>query len=281
MVTKPSTPMYTFFRGHIVLLGLLIACQADTSTGQRKLPAVRSVQEIPLPAQARRVPADSTSFSYWLRQRRFTTDGVVRYFNGRRKPDQSGVYAVLDMTTGTTDLQQCADAIIRLRAEFLFSRRDFASMVFQSTSGQPLRFTDWCRGIRYRLNGQKLEAYESGRVAKPDSVQLESWLRLVFTYAGTYSLQQQLHRKMETQPLRPGDVIVEGGFPGHAMLVMDVCKGEDGKEYFLLAQSYMPAQDMHVVVNPRSPSGSPWFERVTTGLETPDWDFRRSIFYSW
>lgn len=269
------------FRSSLALLGVLISCQADPAARPMDRSQVRSVQEIPVPAQARRVAVDSISFSQWLRERRLRADGIVRYFDGRKKPDQSGCYAVLDMTTGTTDLQQCADAIIRLRAEFLFARREYAAMSFQSTSGQPLRFSDWCHGIRYRLKGQKLEAYPTGREVAPDSAQLESWLQFVFTYAGTYSLQQQLHRKTDTQALRPGDVIVEGGFPGHAMLVMDVCRDQKGKEYFLLAQSYMPAQDMHVVINPQSSSRSPWFERVAAGLETPDWDFRRSIFYTW
>ena len=42
----------------------------------------------------------------------------------------------------------------------------------------------------------------------------------------------------------------------------------------LLAQSYMPAQEIHVVRNPAAPDGDPWF-RVGDGpaLVTPEWRF--------
>jgi hypothetical protein len=53
----------------------------------------------------------------------------------------------------------------------------------------------------------------------------------------------------------------EGGFPGHAVIVVDIAeKIKDGKKIFLLAQSYTPAQDMHIVKNPVGLSLSPWFK---------------------
>lgn len=47
-----------------------------------------------------------------------------------------------------------------------------------------------------------------------------------------------------------GDVIVEGGSFGHAEIVVDMVEQEKrGDCIFLLAQSYILVQDIHVVKN--------------------------------
>lgn len=45
-------------------------------------------------------------------------------------------------------------------------------------------------------------------------------------------------------------MLIRGSSPGHAMLVIDMAEDAAGNKVYLLAQSYMPAQDIHVVVNP-------------------------------
>ena len=73
----------------------------------------------------------------------------------------------------------------------------------------------------------------------------------------------------------PGDVFVEGGFPGHAVIVLDVAENAHGERLFLLAQSYMPAQDMHVLRAPGC-QHKPWYSAAFKGnLETPEWTFER------
>ncbi|MBN2491573.1 MAG: hypothetical protein JXQ29_12055 [Planctomycetes bacterium] len=100
------------------------------------------------------------------------------------------------------------------------------------------------------------------------------YLDTVFTYAGTASLVRELRRVPSRRDLRAGDVFVHGGHPGHAVLVVDVAESGDGQEKaFLLAQSYMPAQDIHILKNPGD-ARSPWY---STGfgetLRTPEWTF--------
>ena len=54
--------------------------------------------------------------------------------------------------------------------------------------------------------------------------------------------------------LQPGDVFIKGGSPGHAVIVVDVAiYPQTGKTVFLLAQSYMLAQQIHIPVYFQTP----------------------------
>ena len=79
--------------------------------------------------------------------------------------------------------------------------------------------------------------------------------------------------------LQPGDVFIKGGSPGHAVIVVDVAiYTQTGKKVFLLAQSYMPAQQIHILVNPANRGLSPWYELSDNDegkLYTPEWVFEK------
>jgi hypothetical protein len=80
-----------------------------------------------------------------------------------------------------------------------------------------------------------------------------------------------------------GDVFIKGGFPGHAVLVADLAENKaTGEKRFLLVQSYMPAQDIHVLKNPKTEDGSPWYSaRIADQLVTPEWVFLKSALRRW
>lgn len=265
----------------ILFLILFVACLGREPA--EPIPSrFKNVVSIPVPNGFARVARDSASFAHWLGKRTLKKDNLVKLFDGSLKRDQSGSYAVLDMSIGNKDLQQCADAIIRLRAEYLFEEGHYDSIHFLSTSMQQLRYTDWCRGTRYRLKGNRLQAYEAGVMSAYTKQSLLQWLDFVFTYAGSYSLQKQLRPLRAGAVVLPGDVIVEGGFPGHAMIVMDIVSNERGEQLMMLAQSYMPAQDMHIVRNIHAPTISPWYTIPhAPPLDTPDWGFQKLQFFRW
>jgi hypothetical protein len=104
------------------------------------------------------------------------------------------------------------------------------------------------------------------------------YLDMVFTYAGTLSLSKELQKK-SLQDLKIGDVFVQGGSPGHAVIVVDLAVNDKtGDKVFLLAQSYMPAQSIHIIVNPNNSIISPWYalKDIKEELLTPEWTFTKN-----
>jgi hypothetical protein len=82
-----------------------------------------------------------------------------------------------------------------------------------------------------------------------------------------------------------GDVLIRGGSPGHAMLVVDMAADSMGHQVYLLAQSYMPAQDIHIVKNPggKGSALSPWYrvDKRESMIETPEWTFYTRQLRGW
>jgi len=117
---------------------------------------------------------------------------------------------------------------------------------------------------------------------KSDHAAFRKYMDLVFAYAGTYSLEHEL-KPVPLGEIQIGDVFVKGGFPGNAVLVADmVWNAQTGERRFLLIQSYMPAQEMHVLKDPASPEGSPWYPAVFAGdLMTPEWTFKPGALHRW
>jgi len=238
---------------------------------------------LPTPAGFQRAAAEPGSFAEWLRHLPLRAGRPpVRYYNGREKPDQSTHAAVVAMAIGDRDLQQCADTIIRLRAEYLFTRGRTDDIVFNFTSGHPAAFSRWTEGFRPRVNGNNVRWVPS---ASPggDYRDLQRYLQPVYTYAGTWSLARQMDEVPPDEPVRIGDAFILGGFPGHAVLVVDMAENpQTGQRIMLLAQGYTPAQDVHILRNAADPELSPWFDAaVTDELNILEWSFGRQHLRRW
>ena len=97
---------------------------------------------------------------------------------------------------------------------------------------------------------------------------------MVFAYAGTLSLAKEL-TSVPVTSMQIGDVLIQGGSPGHAVIVVDMAENPaTGEKLYLLAQSYMPAQDIQVLVNPKERDKSPWYTLKGEGcILTPEWRF--------
>ncbi|MCS6912094.1 MAG: DUF4846 domain-containing protein [Myxococcales bacterium] len=216
---------------------------------------------IPPPPGAQRVSLPERSFGAFLRHLPLLPAGSeVLLFDGSRKARQDVHAAVVDLDVGRRDLQQCADAAMRLWAEYLFALGQPERIRFHPDPGRPREL-----------------AFAGGR----DRKRLERFLVRVFAEAGSASLEREL-RPVGTSPIEPGDVIIQGGYPGHAVVVLDVAEG-NGRRFLLLGQSFMPAQQFHVLNNLSNPELSPWYDAADldskAGLQTPEWRpfFRRDV----
>lgn len=219
------------------------------------------------------------SFTAYLRSLPLLPTGSkVLLYNGRVKGNQAAAYAVVDMEIGKRDLQQCADAVMRLRAEYLWAEKRYDEISFNFTNGFPARYKKWAEGNRIKVAGNQVQWYAA---TAPDYSYetFRKYLDMVFMYAGTASLSKELLAVSYTS-LAPGDVFIQGGSPGHVVIVVDVAVNPDTrKKVYLLAQSYMPAQQIHLLVNPENRSFSPWYELssdATGKLYTPEWVFNKS-----
>ena len=257
---------------------LLLSCAPEL--GLNPYPTVGA---IPPPPGYHRM-ATSDAFTSWLRNIPLKKDRTVYLYDGSRKYNQAAQFAVLDISVGRQDLQQCADAVMRLRAEYLYARKDYNAISFYTQQGVRLNFLDWTKGQRFRLSGDRLIAYIHPGSNKPceDRACFDEYLLTVFSYCGTLSLERQLTPVTRFGDILPGDVLIRGGSPGHAMLVIDVAEDAAGNKVYLLAQSYMPAQDIHVVVNPVEGKLSPWYSiQKNPRIITPEWTFYTTQLRRW
>ena len=219
----------------------------------------------------------SNSFAHYLQNLPLKpANSPVHLFDGRLKGRQSVHAAVVDMDTGDRDLQQCADAVMRFRAEHLFAQKQYDQIHFNLTNGFKMDYTKWRQGYRVRVDGNKTEWYATNSTSTSYE-SFRKYLDFVFMYAGTLSLSKEMQPK-QVKDLAIGDVFIQGGSPGHAVIVVDMAQNQaTGDKIFLLAQSYMPAQDIHILQNPNDAKLSPWYSITSPGDEviTPEWDFKK------
>lgn len=175
------------------------------------------------------------------------------------------IAGVVDLDIGTGDLQQCADSILRLHAEWRWGQgaRDHQ---YAAYSGATLRYQDWLKGARYVPKGRSLSQV-AGTPRADSYASFRHYLDEVFRYANTVAIARD-YLPSTLRTLQPGDFLVQGGTPGHAVLVLDVAQDSEGHRQALLGQGYMPAQSFQVL---RDSSGSPWFSLDGTEVQTPFW----------
>ena len=77
------------------------------------------INRIPVPEGYERVEAVENSLADWLRHLPLKPyDAKMLLYNGREKPRQDVHAAIINIDVGNKDLQQCADAVMRLKAEY-------------------------------------------------------------------------------------------------------------------------------------------------------------------
>lgn len=206
---------------------------------------------------------NESDFGYFLQHLPLKPFGSrVLYHTGKEKINQNVYNAVIDLPIGTKDLHQCADATMRLRADYLYQQKRFNEIAFNFLSdGQPRFYSDY-------VNGDYSES------------KYWEYLEHIFNYANTASLKNQL-QTISHQNIKIGDILIQKGNPyGHAVMVVDLAKN-DSVTYVLIAQSYMPAQELQILNNPNTTDGSPWYKVEERNINTPEWNFTSEDWKTW
>ena len=233
------------------------------------------ISDIPLPEGYERLEYSIDSFQHWLSYLPLKqNDAKVHLFDHMLKSNQDAHYQIIDIDVGDRDLQQCADAIIRLYAEYLYSLGKYDDISFNFTSGDKALFKDWMNGLRPIVTNNQV-TWEKQAADDISYKNFRSYLNTVFTYCGSYSLAKEMNEVNNITELQIGDVFLQGGFPGHGVIVVDMAVNLlSAEKIFMIAQSYMPAQEIHILKNPENKSMSPWYKINTFDkLYTPEWTF--------
>lgn len=234
------------------------------------------ISNIPLPEGYERLEYSHNTFPEWLRKLPLKINqDKVHLFDNTLKSNQDVHYKIIDIDVGDKDLQQCADAIIRLYAEYLYSLEKYDDISFNFTSGDEALFKDWVNGLRPIVNNNDVK-WEERATYDISYKNFRKYLMTVFVYSGSYSLAKEMKDVKDINDLQIGDVFLQGGFPGHGVIVVDLAVNPfSGEKIFMIAQSYMPAQEIHILKNLENDSISPWFKiKSTDKLYTPEWTFK-------
>jgi len=222
------------------------------------------------PKQAKKYERFQDAFSEWIADHPLKKDDVLKYHTGAIKYiAPNDVYdAVFDYEIGPLDLHQCADAAMYLWASYNYSNGPefYERLVFNGADGTEYNY------LGYLETSGKEDNCKTFR----------RWLDLVWTYANTWSISEYNLVSVPIWDIQPGDVLIVGGFPGHAVSVVDVLlDSETGHKYFMLAQSFMPAQENHILKNPAT--GDVWYqiEAYMTHVRTPQYTFHINDLKRW
>ena len=191
---------------------------------------------------------------------------------------QLGHVGVLEIPVPDNGLQQCADALIRIRSEYLWEKGQKDKIGFNFTSGHYCSWSQYAEGYRPKINGNKVTFHKTAH-ADHSKANFYRYLNLIFTYSGTISLYQELQKITAIDQLEIGDMLIVGGSPGHVVMIGDVIQNDVGEKRFLLFQGNTPAQSVHILKNLDDTDISPWYKlKLNSEISVPGYTFASSKF---
>jgi len=210
------------------------------------------------------------SWNYFLKHLP-VVEGPVLDYRGQPVSYQDKHVGIIPYDVGRADLQQCADALMRIRAEYLFGEKRYDEIGFHFTGGQYYSWNDYCKGKKPVPSGNGIRFIQT--VARSRTHEsLRNYLDIVYTYASTISLAKGLK---PADGFEVGTVVIHPGSPGHCFMIIDEKKDAEGKKLFKLAEGYTPAQSIYVLRNLDEFEKTPW-HRLTRGvIETASYRFEK------
>jgi len=231
-----------------------------------------------LPEGYKRVTYKKGSFQDYLRNYKLKPFGskIINY-DDTHYFWQGGHIGILEVPVPKNGLQQCADALIRIRSEFLWDNNRKDEIGFNFTSGHYCSWKKYAEGYRPKIKGNKVTFHKTAR-ANTSKENFYKYLNLIYMYSGTLSLYNELEA-VSAKDLRIGDMLIKGGSPGHIVMIADEVINESGEKLFLLFQGNTPAQSVHLVKNLEDATRSPWYQlEDDTVISVSNYTFGNSKF---
>lgn len=220
-----------------------------------------------------RKDVNQDSFASFVRNYPLKEDGSpVLLYDGSEKRKQDDHVAVFELPIENVDLQQCADSIMRIYAEYYYQTKQYDKISFHFVNGFEANYSKWIQGYKIKVDGNDVKWIKS-QSSDTSYESFQRYLRVVFSYASTLSMEKE-SEEIELSQIQIGDIFLKSGSPGHVVMIADICENEEGKKAFLLAQGYMPAQEFHILKNPLH--DDPWYyeEEVSYPFHTPEYTFQ-------
>lgn len=217
------------------------------------------ITRVNVPNSYKRVEYPEGSFEDYLRNYKLKPFGskIINYDDSEYFW-QRGHIGILEIPVPNNGLQQCADALIRVRSEYLWETNRKNEIGFNFTSGHYCSWTKYSEGYRPKINGNKVSFHKTAS-ANSSKDNFYKYLNLIYMYSGTLSLYNEL-KSIKAQDLKIGDMLIKGGSPGHIVMIGDEVVNAKGEKLFLLFQGNTPAQSVHLVKNLEDSNISPWYQ---------------------
>ena len=231
-----------------------------------------------VPEGFKRVTYPQGSFEEYLRNYKLKKYGTpIINFDGSEYFAQHWHDAILEIPVPKNGLQQCADALMRIRAEYLWNKNLQHKIGFKFTSGHYCSWKQYAEGYRPKINGSKVKFLKTTN-ANYSKSNFYNYLNLIFTYAGTASLHAELP-KVKIKDLKIGDMLIQPGFPGHIEIIADEIINSNGEKMYLLVQGNTPAQNVCLLKNFEDIDISPWYRFAENEpVYTPSYYFDKPVF---
>jgi hypothetical protein len=213
----------------------------------------------PTPPGYQRVKVAAGSFAEWLRDLPMAPEGTpAKSFDGKETlgADDDYLAGVVAIDTGSADLQQSSDVIIRLHAEYLWSRGERDKISYLSATKLNMPLSRWEKGQRLIPQGPNVFWVVKGKPAEVDHAEFRRYLDAVFNWANSTSLAPRSTPVDDPKDLVAGDFFLQSSEPNHVAVVLDVAEKPTGERLALLGQARNPAESVHVV---RPGKATPWF----------------------
>ena len=249
---------------------IALAFISYSKTNSHLQPKKEKFRKTALPEPVRSRPYPPDSWPSFLQHLSTENKPIVDY-KGNQISNQEKHFAILTYDVGSSDLQQCADALMRLRSEYLFSQKKYAQIGFHFNSGIYYSWADYRRGLRPIFKKRQQVLVKTNSTSVLSHTSLRKWLDIVYTYANTVSLCKELKK---ADSLQTGTVIIFPGHPGHCCIIIDEGVTDKQDTVYKIAEGYMPAQSIYVLSNPYEPVWNPWYHLGKGAINTASCSFR-------